>query len=115
LGSAGVGGVVLLADPSLIEHAARIAELARNARLPNAFQRRESVSAGGLLSYGSNFRDQVRQAASYVDRVVRGAKPAESPIEQPTKFELVINLKTPQVLGITVPPLMLALADEVIE
>jgi ABC-type uncharacterized transport system substrate-binding protein len=110
-----VNGVVLLAASSVIEHAQRIAELARAARLPTAFQRRENVEAGGLMSYGSNLKYQFRQAALYVDRILRGAKPADLPVEQPTKYELVINLKTAKVLGLTIPQTLLVAADEVIE
>jgi putative ABC transport system substrate-binding protein len=106
---------VLLADPSLIEHRVRIAELAQKTRLPTAFQRRENVEAGGLLSYGPNLNDQLRQAAVYIDRILKGARPAELPVEQPTKFALVINLKTAKALGLHVPPALLARADEVIE
>jgi len=91
-----VQGVVLLADPSLIEHAKQIADLAKTARLPTVFQRRENIEAGGLLSYGPNLRGEFRQTANYVDRILRGASPAELPVEQPTTFELVINLKTPR-------------------
>jgi putative tryptophan/tyrosine transport system substrate-binding protein len=115
LGASGVKGVVMLADPSLIQDRRRIAELAQQAGLPTAFQRRESVDAGGLLSYGPNLSDQFRQAASYVDRILKGAKPADLPVEQPTKFELVINLKTAKALGLTIPPTLLVRADEVIE
>jgi putative tryptophan/tyrosine transport system substrate-binding protein len=104
----GVEGVVLLADPSLIEHRMRIAELARNAGLPTAY-------AGGLLAYGASNNDMFRQAAFYVDRILRGAKPAELPVQQPTKFELVINVKTARALGLNIPPMLLARADEVIE
>jgi putative tryptophan/tyrosine transport system substrate-binding protein len=111
----GAKAVVLLADPSLIGQATMIAELALAARMPTAFQRRESVDAGGLLSYGPNFADQLRLAASYVDRIMKGAKPADLPIEQPTRIELIINLKTAKALGLTVPPNLLATADEVIE
>jgi len=110
-----VNGVVLLAASSVIEHAQRIAELARATRLPTAFQRRENVEAGGLMSYGSNLKYQFRQAALYVDRILRGAKPADLPVEQPTKYELVINLKTAKVLGLTIPQTLLVAADEVIE
>jgi len=115
LSAASVDGVVLLADSSVIEQSRRIAELAQAARLPTAFQRRENVEAGGLLSYGSNLNDQFRQAAFYVDRILKGAKPADLPVEQPTKLELVINLKTAMVLGLTVPQTLLVAADEVIE
>jgi putative ABC transport system substrate-binding protein len=111
----GVKGVVLLSDSSFIEHARRIAELAQNTRLPTAFQRRENVEVGGLLSYGSNLNDQFRQAATYVDKILKGAKPADLPVEQPTKFELVINLKTAKELGLTIPPTLLFQANEVIK
>jgi putative tryptophan/tyrosine transport system substrate-binding protein len=110
-----VNGVVLLADPSLIEQSWRIAELAQVARLPTAFQRRENVDAGGLLSYGPSISDQFREAGIYVDRLLKGAKPSELPVEQPTKFELVINLKTAKALGLEIPPTLLTRADEVIE
>jgi putative tryptophan/tyrosine transport system substrate-binding protein len=115
LSAESVNGVVLLADSSVIEQSRRIAELAQAARLPTAFQRRENVEAGGLLSYGSNLNDQFRQAAFYVDRILKGAKPAELPVEQPTKLELLINVKTAMALGLTVPQTLLVAADEVIE
>ena len=107
--------MVLLADTTVIEQSRRIAELAQSARLPTAFQRRENVDAGGLLSYGGNINNQFRQAVYYVDRILKGATPAELPVEQPTKFELVINLKTAKALGLTVPLIMQMTADEVIE
>jgi len=115
LSAEAIKGVVLLADPSVIEHARGIAELAKKTRLPTAFQRRENVEAGGLLSYGANLNDQFHQVAIYVDRILKGTRPADLPVEQPTKFELVINLKTAKALGLTVPPNLLAIADEVIE
>jgi putative tryptophan/tyrosine transport system substrate-binding protein len=108
-------GVVLLPDPTVIEHSRRIAELAQSARLPTAFQRRENVDAGGLFSYGADINKQFRQAAFYVDRILKGEKPAELPVQQPTKVELVINLKTAKALGLTVPTIMQMTADEVIE
>jgi putative tryptophan/tyrosine transport system substrate-binding protein len=109
-----VNGVVLIPDTTLIEHARRIAELAQAARLPTAFQRRENVEAGGLMSYGANIAHQFRQAAFYVDRLLKGAKPPDLPVEQPTKFEFVINLKTARVLGLELPPSIMLRADEVI-
>jgi putative ABC transport system substrate-binding protein len=115
LSANGVNGVLLLADPTIIEQSQRIAELAQALRLPTAFQRRENVEAGGLLSYGANTSDQFRQAAFYVDRILKGAKPAELPVQQPTKFDFVINLKTARALGLTIPQTLLVAADEVIE
>lgn len=110
-----VHGVVLLADPSLIDHAAKIADLAKASRLPTVFQRRENVEAGGLLSYGANLPAQFRQTAIYVDRILKGAKPSELPVEQPNTFELVINQKAARAIGITMPRSILERADEVIE
>jgi putative tryptophan/tyrosine transport system substrate-binding protein len=115
LSAESVDGVVLVADPTLIEESRRIAELAQSARLPTAFQRRENVDAGGLLSYGPDLNNLFRQAAFYVDRILKGEKPAELPVMQPTKVELVINLKTAKALGLTVPLIMQMTADEVIE
>jgi len=83
--------------------------------LPTVFQRRENVEAGGLLSYGPNLEDQWRKAADYVDRILKGEPPAEMPVEQPTKFDLVINLKTAKALGLNVPAQLQQLAEEVIE
>jgi putative ABC transport system substrate-binding protein len=115
LSAESVGGVVVIPDPIVIEHSRRIAELAQSARLPTAFQRRENVDAGGLLSYGPDLNNQFRQATFYVDRILKGEKPAELPVMQPTKVELVINLKTAKALGLTVPLIMQMTADEVIE
>jgi ABC-type uncharacterized transport system substrate-binding protein len=115
LSAESVNGVVLLANAAVIEHSQRIAQIAQALQLPTAFQRRENVEAGGLLSYGANLNDQFRQAAFYVDRILKGAKPAELPVEQPNKFELVINLKTARALGLKIPQTLLVAADKVIE
>jgi putative tryptophan/tyrosine transport system substrate-binding protein len=115
LSAESVGGVVVIADPTVIEHSRRIAELAQSARLPTAFSRRENVDAGGLFSYGPDLNNDFRQATFYVDRILKGEKPAELPVQQPTKFELVINLKTAKALGLTVPLIMQMTADELIE
>jgi putative ABC transport system substrate-binding protein len=115
LSAKSVDGVVVIPDPTVIEHSRRIAELAQSARLPTAFQGRENVDAGGLFSYAADRNYQFRQAAFYVDRILKGEKPAELPVMQPTKFELVINLKTAKALGLTVPLIMQMTADEVIE
>jgi ABC-type uncharacterized transport system substrate-binding protein len=108
-------GVVIIADPLFISERRRIAELAQQARLATVFQRSENVEAGGLMAYGAKNTEQFRQAAVYVDKILRGAKPADLPIEQPTKFELVINLKTAKALGLTIPHSLLLRADQVIQ
>ena len=115
LSAESVDGVVVLPDPIVIEHGRRIAELALSARLPTAFHRRENVDAGGLLVYGPDTNNLFRQAAFYVDRILKGEKPAELPVMQPTKVELIINLKTAKALGLTVPLIMQMTADELIE
>jgi putative tryptophan/tyrosine transport system substrate-binding protein len=93
----------------------RIAELGLRHRLPTFFSWRDHVEVGGLMSYGPDLSDLFRRAAIYVDKILKGAKPADLPVEQPTKFELVINLKTAKSLGLTIPPSLLARADQVIE
>ena len=115
LKSEGVNVVLLLIDPSNVAYAGKIAELAQQYRLPMASQQRENVAAGGLMSYGADNNDQFRLAAFYVDRILRGEKPADLPVQLPTKFVLAINLKTAKMLGLTVPDELLATADEVIE
>jgi putative ABC transport system substrate-binding protein len=102
-------------DPLLNTNRVRINTLAQGARLPTMYGVREYVEAGGLVSYGPNIVNQYRRAADYVDKILRGAKPADLPVEQPTKFDLVINLTTAKALSLTLPPSLLARADEVIE
>jgi putative ABC transport system substrate-binding protein len=102
-------------DPLVFTNLVRINTLALAARVPTMHGRREYVEAGGLMSYGPNFPDQFRRAADHVDKILRGAKPGDIPVEQPTKFDLVINLVTAKALGLDVPPTLLARADEVIE
>jgi putative ABC transport system substrate-binding protein len=102
-------------DPLVTTNRIRINTLALGARLPTMHGQGDNVEAGGLMSYGANYPDLHRRAADYVDKILRGAKPGDIPVEQPTKFDLVINLTTAKVLGLTVPPSQLARADEVIE
>jgi putative ABC transport system substrate-binding protein len=110
-----VGAVMITPDTLTVSHAARLAELAVGKRLPSMHAFKEEVEAGGLISYGPSFSEPWRRAAGFVDKLLKGASPAELPVEQPTRFELVINLRTAKELGITIPPSLLARADEVIE
>src|SRR5262249_8693882 len=102
-------------DPMFGTHQSRVVELAAQARLPATYNLRAFVAAGGLMSYGTHFEDLYRRAATYVDKILKGTQPADLPVEQPVKFELVINLKTAKTLGLTLPPSILIQADEVIE
>jgi putative ABC transport system substrate-binding protein len=107
--------IFVLESASIFRGRAQLAQLAMENRLPTSFAFREYVEVGGLVSYGVNFSTMYRRAAEYTDRILRGTKPVDLPVEQPTKFELAINLKTAKMLGLTVPPSFLARADEVIE
>jgi putative tryptophan/tyrosine transport system substrate-binding protein len=109
------GGLVVTAGGLITAHRKLIIDLAARHKLPAVYYRRLHVVDGGLISYGPDYIDQFRQAASYVDRILKGEKPADLPVQTPTKYELVINLKTAKALGITVPPALLAQANEVIE
>ena len=110
-----VGALVVMSDSMLNSHRTRLADLAARSRLPAAYGLRENVEAGGLVSYGPSVRDLFRRSATYVDKILKGAKPADLPVERPTKFDLVINLKTVKALGLTIPQSLLGRADEVIQ
>jgi putative tryptophan/tyrosine transport system substrate-binding protein len=108
-------GLIVTGGPRIVLHRGLIAALAARYRLPAVYPRRILVDSGGLISYGPDLLDQYRQAAAYVDRILKGEKPADLPVQTPTKYELVINLKAAKALGLIVPPTLLARADEVIE
>ena len=109
------GGVLVLRDAVFRAHRGQIVALAAKTRLPAVYGLREEAEAGGLIAYGASVPQLFRRAATFVDRILKGANPADLPVEQPTKFELVINLKTARALGLTIPPALLAQADQVIE
>ena len=109
------GGLVVMPDPFMVGHRAEVTSLAARYRLPAVYPFRYFTELGGLLSYGNDPLDNYRRAATYVDRILKGAKPSELPVQAPVKFELTINLKTAKALGLTVPPSLLGRADEVIE
>jgi len=109
------GGVLVLRDAVFRAQRAQIVGLAAKSRLPAVYGLREEAEAGGLMAYGASVPENFRRAATYVDKILKGAKPADLPVEQPTKFELVINLKTAKALGLTIPPSLLSRADQVIE
>src|SRR5713226_1611584 len=109
------GALMVIGDPMLGTNAKRIAELAVKGRMPAIYGTSPNVDAGGLMSYGTNFDDLYRRAATYVDKILKGAKPADLPVEQPLKFELVINLKAAKQIGLTIPPNVLVRADKVIK
>jgi putative ABC transport system substrate-binding protein len=109
------GGVIVLTSSMFYDQRTRIAELAARSRLPAIYTVKEYAEAGGLMAYGVNLGESFRRAASYVDKVLKGVRPADLPVEQPTKFDLVINLKTAKALGLTIPQSVLARADQIIE
>jgi ABC-type uncharacterized transport system substrate-binding protein len=113
--SGGAGALVVVDDPLTVSSRTRIVSFAAQHRLPAMYGFREFAEAGGLMAFGANLADLYRRAPVYVDKILKGAKPADLPVEQPTKFDLVINLKTAKALGLTVPPSLLARADQVIE
>jgi len=106
--------ILVLTSPVLVSQRAQLADIAIKSRVPATYQAGEYVEAGGLMSYGVNIADLHRRAATYVDKILKGAKPADLPVEQPTKFEFIINLKTAKQIGLTIPPNVLARADRVI-
>jgi putative tryptophan/tyrosine transport system substrate-binding protein len=109
------GALAVLATPVFDSNRRHLVNRAAKARLPTVYSYRSYVEAGGLMSYGPDLADSFRRAATYVDKILKGVKPADLPIEQPTKFELVINLKTAKALGLTIPPSVLGRAGEVIQ
>ena len=109
------GALLVLTDPMFFLHRTRLADFATKSRLPAMLSVREYVEAGGLMAYGVNFRDLWRRAATYVDKILKGAKPADLPMVQPTKFDLTINLKTAKALGLAIPESVLIRADQVIQ
>jgi putative ABC transport system substrate-binding protein len=109
------GGLIVTGSPAMTVHRALIIDLAARYRLPAVYNAQLFVSAGGLMSYSSNFIDQFPRAAQYVDRILRGEKPADLPVQTPTKYDLAINLKTAKALGIDVPVSLMARADKTIE
>jgi putative ABC transport system substrate-binding protein len=110
-----VGALVVLPDLMFFDHQKRLADLVAKSRLPAIYEEREFAEAGGLMAYGPSYPDMFRRAATYVDKILRGTKPADLPVEQPTKFELVINLKTAKALGLTISPSLLFRADQVMQ
>ncbi len=110
-----VEALIVMQGPVLFAERARVVRLAAAQRLPAAYTQREWIESGGLVAYGSNLADLFARAANFVVKILKGAKPEDLPVEQPTEFELVINLKTAKALGLTIPPPLLARADQVIE
>ena len=115
MSQAGVGAILVRRDVLVVEpHRTEVVALAAQRRLPAIYNFRQFPDSGGLMSYGANVNDIQRRSAAFVDKILKGAKPGDLPVEQPTKFELVINLKTARALGLTIPPALLLRADETI-
>jgi hypothetical protein len=115
IAASSTGGLIVTPDPFFCAHRVKLVQFAYSRRLPTIYFFRDFVDDGGLMAYGASLAEAFRRSASYVDRILKGAKPAELPIEQPTKFDLAINLKTSKALGLTISPSLLARADQVIE
>ena len=115
IGKANVGALMVLGDPTLVAHKARIIDFAAKHRLPAIYATENHAEAGGLMTYGPDMAGQFERAAFYVDKILKGAKPADLPVEQPTRFEFAINLKTAKALGLVIPPPLLIRADKVVE
>jgi putative tryptophan/tyrosine transport system substrate-binding protein len=113
--NSGAGAVLILSDSATISNRSQIAAAAHRRHLPTMFANKAYLEGGGLMSYGPDLADSFRRTAVYVDKILKGAKPCDLPVEQPTRFELAINLKAAQTLGLTIQPTILARADEVIE
>jgi putative ABC transport system substrate-binding protein len=110
-----IGGLIFPSDALAVLHREQVVALAAKYRLPALYSHREFVEAGGLMAYGPSFVERFRRAATFVDKIVKGAKPADLPVEQPTKFELILNLKAAKTIGLTFPPALLTRADEVLQ
>jgi putative tryptophan/tyrosine transport system substrate-binding protein len=110
-----LGALLVLQDLMLQAHRRQIVDFVARNRLPAMYERKTWVDAGGLMSYGVSFPDNFRRAATYVDKILRGSKPADLPVEHPTKFELIINMKTARALGLTIPQSILLRADQVLQ
>ena len=111
----GINGLLVVPSPLTVSHRAPLAALALKYLLPGMFGTKVEAEAGGLMSYGADITDQFRRAALYIDKILKGVKPADLPVEQASKYQLVINLKTAKALGLTIPPTLLVRADEVME
>jgi putative tryptophan/tyrosine transport system substrate-binding protein len=115
IGASGAHGIIVVLDPLFVQNRVKLVQFMAERRLPAMYFTKLFAEIGGLMAYGGSLEDSWRRAATYVDRILKGAKPADLPIGQPTRFELVVNLKTAKALGLTIPPALLLRADQVIE